>query len=62
MVFVCTSWVVRWRGMNINWVVVGESTSVLGGRQKGVLCGSCLMRVTSMHCIKSIRVFEDDVR
>ncbi len=29
------------------------------GRQKG-LCGSCLIRVTSMHCIKSIRMFEDD--
>jgi hypothetical protein len=29
------------------------------GRQKG-LCGSCLIRVTSMHCIKSIRTFEDD--
>ncbi len=30
------------------------------GRQKG-LCGSCLIRVTSMHYIKSIRMFEDDV-
>jgi hypothetical protein len=30
------------------------------GRQKG-LCGSCLMRVTSMHFIKSMRLFEDGV-
>jgi hypothetical protein len=30
------------------------------GRQKG-LCGSCLIRVTSMHYIKSIRMFEGDV-
>jgi hypothetical protein len=30
------------------------------GRQKG-LCESCLIRVTSMHYIKSIRMFEDDV-
>ncbi len=31
------------------------------GRQNG-LCGSCLIRVTNMHNIKSIRIFEDDVR
>ncbi len=30
------------------------------GRHKG-LCGSCLICVTSMHFIKSIRMFEDDV-
>ncbi len=30
------------------------------GRQKGV-CGSCLIRVASMHYIKSIRMFEGDV-
>jgi hypothetical protein len=30
------------------------------GRQKG-LCGSCLIRVTSMHYMKSIRMFEDDI-
>jgi hypothetical protein len=30
------------------------------GRQKG-LCGSSLIRVTSMHYVKSIRIFEDDV-
>jgi hypothetical protein len=30
------------------------------GRHKG-LCGCCLIRVTSMHYIKSIRMFEDDV-
>jgi hypothetical protein len=30
------------------------------GRQKG-LYGSCLIRVTSMHNYKSIRIFEDDV-
>ncbi len=30
--FVCTSWVVRWRGMNVSWVLwlVGESASALG--------------------------------
>jgi hypothetical protein len=30
------------------------------GRQKG-LCGSCLIRDTRKHYIKSIRMFEDDV-
>ncbi len=30
------------------------------GRQKG-LYGSCLIRFTSIHCLKSIRMFEDDV-
>ncbi len=30
------------------------------GRRKG-LCGSCLFCVTSVHYIKSIRMFEDDV-
>ena len=30
------------------------------GRQEG-LCVSCLIRVTSMRCIKLIRLFEDDV-
>ena len=30
------------------------------GRQKG-LCGSCLIRIASMHYIKSICMFEDDV-
>ncbi len=40
-------------------VVVGESASALGDRM--FLCGSCLIRVTSMHCIKSVRMFEDDV-
>jgi hypothetical protein len=30
------------------------------GRQKG-LRGRCLLRVTSMHYIKSIRICEDDV-
>ncbi len=30
------------------------------GGQKG-LCGSCLIRVTRMHYIKSTRMFEDDV-
>jgi hypothetical protein len=32
--FVCASWVVRWRGMNVSWVVVvGESASALGDRR-----------------------------
>jgi hypothetical protein len=58
--FVRASWMVRWRGMNVSWaVVVGESASALGD-EKG-LCGSCLIRVTSMHDIKSIHLFEDDV-
>ncbi len=35
--------------MNVRFVVVSD------------LCGSCLIRVTSMHDIKSIRMFEDDV-
>ncbi len=30
------------------------------GRQNG-LCGSCLIRIPSIHYIKSIRMFEDDV-
>jgi hypothetical protein len=36
--FVCTSWVVRWRGTNVSWVVVvvGASASGLGDRR--VLC------------------------
>ncbi len=47
--------------MNVSLVVVvGESASALVGRQKG-LCGSCLIHVTSMHYIKSIRMFDDDV-
>ncbi len=31
--FVCISWVVRWRGINVNGVVVGESRSALGDRK-----------------------------
>jgi hypothetical protein len=46
--FVCTSWV----GMNVSWVVVGESANALGERN---VC------VTSMHHIKSILMFEDDI-
>ena len=52
-------WFVGWRGMNVSGVVVGESTSALGDRR--VCVGSYLIRVTSMHSIKSIRMFEDDV-
>ncbi len=42
-----------------------EISCILGryacvGRQKG-LCENCLIRVTSMHYIKSIRMFEVDV-
>jgi hypothetical protein len=37
----------------------GASASALGDRR---VCGSCLIRVTSMHYIKSIRMFEDDSR
>ena len=47
-------------GMNVGWVVVGESASALGDRR--VLCESCRIRVISMHYIKSIGMcFEDDV-
>jgi hypothetical protein len=42
--------------MNVSFVVVVECV----GRQRG-LCGSCLIRVTSVHYIKSIRMFEDHV-
>jgi hypothetical protein len=32
--FVCASWVVRWRGMNVSWVmVVGESAIALEDRR-----------------------------
>ena len=31
--FVCTCWMVRWRGMNVSGVVVGESTSALGDKR-----------------------------
>ena len=58
--FECLRWVVRWRGeMTVRWVVVvvvGASASALGDRQKG-LCGSSLIRVTSMHEIKSNRPY-----
>jgi hypothetical protein len=46
--------------MNVSWVVVVRCKCECVGRQKG-LCGSCLIRATSMHHIKSIRMFEDDV-
>ena len=59
--FVCASWVVRLAGkMNVSWVVVVRCKCECVGRQKG-LCGSCVIRATSMHHIKSIRMFEDDV-
>jgi hypothetical protein len=43
-----------------------DETSCFWGRyecvwRQKVLCGSCLIRVTSMHYIKSIRMFEGDV-
>jgi hypothetical protein len=31
--FVFASWLVRWRGMSVSWVVVGESASALGDRR-----------------------------
>ncbi len=31
--FVCASWVVRWRRMNVSGVVVGESTGALRDRR-----------------------------
>ena len=56
--------------VQVGWFVGGGNECKLGvvvrckcecvGRQKG-LCGSCLIRATSMHHIKSIRMFEDDV-
>ena len=39
--------------MNVSFVVVVECV--------GGLCGSCLIRVTSMHYIKSIRMFQNEV-
>jgi hypothetical protein len=33
----------------------------VGGGNECKFCGSCQIRVTSMHYIKSIRMFEDDV-
>ncbi len=56
--FVCTSWVVRWRGGECKLGGDGWCTCECVGRQKGV-CGSCLIRVSSMHYIKSIRMFEN---
>jgi len=46
--------------MNVSWVVVVRCKCECVGRPKG-LCGRFLIRVTSMHYIKSIRMFEDDV-
>ncbi len=43
--------------------MAGEDCKMGGGwvgGQKG-LCGSCLIHVTSMHHIKSMRMFEGDV-
>jgi hypothetical protein len=40
---------------NVSWVVVGTSASALGNRRV------CVIRVTSMYYMKSIRMFEDDV-
>ncbi len=55
--FMCTSRVVRWRGVYVSWVmVVGASASAFGDRR---VCGRCLIRVSSMHYIKSIRMFEN---
>jgi hypothetical protein len=56
--------------VQVGWFVGGGDECKLGvdgwwtcecvGRQK-CLCGSCLIRLTSMHDMKSIRMFEDDV-
>jgi hypothetical protein len=42
------------------WFIGGWCKCECVGRQKG-LCGSCLIRVTSMHDMKSINMLEDDV-
>ncbi len=42
-------------------MVVGACASALGDRKQKGLCRSFLIRVTSIHHIKSIRMFEDDV-
>ncbi len=59
--FVCASWVVRWRGTNVSWVVVavGASASGLGDIR---VCVEVVWFV-SPACItsRSIRIFEDDV-
>jgi hypothetical protein len=46
-------------GASLAGAMVGASASALG--DKRVFCGSCLICVSSIHNIKSIRVFEDDV-
>jgi hypothetical protein len=56
--FVCTSWVIHWRGNECK--LGGWPKCECVWRQKG-LCGSSLIRVTSMHYIKSTRMFEDEV-
>ncbi len=47
-------------GVQVGWFVDGWWKCECVGRQK-CLCGSCLIRLTSMHDMKSIRMFEDDV-
>jgi hypothetical protein len=47
--FLCASRV------TVSFVVVVSASASCIGRQRG-LCGSCQIRVTSMHYIKSIRV------
>jgi hypothetical protein len=42
-------------GMNVSWVVVGASASALGNRRV------CVIRVTSMRDMNSMRMFEEDV-
>jgi hypothetical protein len=52
--------VVRCGGVKVSWVVIDESASAWGDRRVYV-CVSCLIRGTSMHYVKLIRIFEDDV-
>jgi hypothetical protein len=52
--------VVRCGGMKVSWVMVSENAIARGDRSVYV-CVSYLIRATSMHYMKSICMFEDDV-
>ncbi len=50
--------VVRCGGMKISWV---SENAIARGDRSVYVCVSYLIRATSMHCMKSICMFEDDV-
>jgi hypothetical protein len=52
--------------LDVSWFCFVQDEKFIGWRSASALgdrrvCGSFLVRVTSMHTIKSIRMFEDDV-